>query len=70
MHWLLYLYRSGQLRSLADVRAMVRGILRAAASAFDQLTLTMLPYGMPSSGFGRDTERDGLEPLDMLAAGR
>ena len=40
---LLYLYRTGQLRQLADLRLMARGMLRAAGRAFDQLAFTLQP---------------------------
>ena len=43
--FLLYLHRTGQLRKLRDVHAMARGVLRAAASAFDQLAYTFQPFG-------------------------
>ena len=61
---LLYLHRTGQLRSLADVRETSRTVFRAANQAFDQLAFTMQPLGAVPSG------RDGLEPLGLLGAGR
>ena len=65
---LLYLYRTGQLRQLADLPYMTRLTLRAAARAFDQLAFTMQPLGaLPAAGQpGRDT----LEPLDLVKRGR
>ena len=61
---LLYLYRTGQLRSLADVRGAVRAVLGAAGRAFDQLAFTWQPLGTMAPG------RDGLEPLGFLSGGR
>ena len=40
---LLYLHRSGQLRSLADVGSLVGVALRAAGRLFDQLALAWQP---------------------------
>jgi hypothetical protein len=62
---LLYLYRSGQLRQLTDLRGMARAVLRAANRAFDQLAFTMQPLGALPAGGGRPT-RDGLEPLGLV----
>jgi len=65
---LLYLYRTGQLRQLADLPYMTRLTLRAAAGAFDQLAFTMQPLGtMPAGG---PHTADGLEPLDLVSRGR
>ncbi|MCC6195785.1 MAG: hypothetical protein IT518_15090 [Burkholderiales bacterium] len=61
---LLYLYRSGQLRSLADVRGAAGTVLGAANQAFDQLAFTLQPLGAVPIA------RDGLEPLGFLPAGR
>lgn len=61
---LLYLHRTGQLRSLADVRSAFGSVLGAAGRAFDQLAFTWAPLGAPATG------RDGLEPLGFLSAGR
>lgn len=63
---LLYLYRSGQLRHLADVGAMGRGVLRAAAGVFDQLASVWQPFGMVAAGDCR-RERDGLEPFEVFS---
>jgi hypothetical protein len=61
---LLYLYRTGQLRSLADVGHALGTVLGAANRAFDQLAFTWQPVGVMSAS------RDGLEPLGFLTAGR
>jgi len=61
---LLYLHRTGQLRSLGDVRQAARGVLRAANRAFDQLAFTWAPLGAIPA------RRDGLEPLAFLSTGR
>jgi hypothetical protein len=59
---LLYLYRTGQLRQVAD---LPRNTLRAAARAFDQLAFTMQPLGaVPTAGPHR---HDALEPLDLVS---
>jgi len=61
---LLYLYRTGQLRQLADLPFMARMMLRAAGRAFDQLAFTMQPLGtMPAGG---QHPADGLKPLDLV----
>jgi hypothetical protein len=65
---LLYLYRTGQLRQLADLPQMARATLRAAGRAFDQLAFTMQPLGAIPGGGPRT--RDGLEPLDLVTPGR
>ena len=57
---LLYLYRTGQLRQVAD---LPRVAMRAASRAFDQLASTMQPIGaLPAVA---PPVRDGLEPLDL-----
>ncbi|HTQ00396.1 MAG TPA: hypothetical protein VMN56_13795 [Casimicrobiaceae bacterium] len=60
---ILYLYRTGQLRSLADLGAMLRSVLRAAGHAFDQLAFALQPLGTLPDG---PRPRDGLEPIDLL----
>ena len=67
---LLYLYKSGQLRKLADVRHTAKAILRAAGRAFDQLAFTMQPVGPFPAPAGPANVRDGLEPLDLVSGGR
>jgi hypothetical protein len=59
---LLYLYRTGQLRQVADLPQVA---VRAAGRAFDQLAFTMQPVGaMPSAA---PRVRDGLEPLNLVS---
>lgn len=64
--FLLYMYRTGQLRKLADVRAMLRGVLRSSSSAFDQLAFAYQPGGMPAGEGGRPPH-DGLPRLTTRA---
>jgi hypothetical protein len=62
---LLYLYRTGQLRQVADLPRLA---VRAAGRAFDQLAFTMQPIGaMPGPA---PHVRDGLEPLDLAPHAR
>lgn len=49
---LLYLYRSGQLRSLADARSLATGTLRTAGRMFDQLAFVWQPTPGEVSGPG------------------
>ena len=42
---MLYLYRTGQLRELCDVRVVGRGVVRAAETTFDQLAYGFQPGG-------------------------
>lgn len=64
---ILYLYRTGQLRSLADFGAIARGVLQGAARAFDQLAFALQPLGALPDG---PHPRDGLEPIDLLGGRR
>ena len=64
---LLYLYRTGQLRQLANLPFLARSVLRAAGRAFDQLAFTLQPLGALPEG---PRPRDGLEPIDLLPSGR
>ena len=64
---ILYLYRTGQLRGLADAGRMLRGVLRAAGRAFDQLAFALQPLGALPDG---PRPRDGLEPIDLLSRRR
>jgi hypothetical protein len=41
----LYLYRTGQLRELCDVRVMGRAVVRAFEKTFDQLAFGFQPNG-------------------------
>lgn len=62
---LLYLYRTGQLRQVADLPRLT---LRAVARTFDQLAFAMQPVGVLSSVGSQ--ARDGLEPLDLVTRSR
>ena len=57
---ILYLHRTGQLRSFAR-RLLGNAVLVAAARAFDQLAFTMMPLGTVGP-----RGRDGLEPIDLF----
>src|SRR5262245_23721615 len=65
---LLYLYKTGQLRELANFPKMARAVLRAAGRAFDQLAFTMQPVGVPAAMASQPG--DGLEPLDLASPRR
>lgn len=64
---LLYLHRTGQLRQIANLPSMARGVLHAAGKVFDQLAFTLQPLGTLPDG---PRPRDGLEPIDLLGARR
>ncbi len=49
----LYLYRKGHLRSLDDVRAAGKGVLRVAGRMFDQLALVWQPPADAGTTRGR-----------------
>ncbi len=61
---LLYLYRSGQLRSLADVRTLGNGALRTAGRVFDQLAFVWQPA--PGDAGGTPGAKGWSAPQTLL----
>jgi hypothetical protein len=64
---MLYLYRRGQLPFIDRARRAGQNAARAVSDVFEPVSLAFQPCYVFGVTTGQRRERDGLEPLDMLA---
>ena len=66
---MLYLYRRGQLPFIDTARRAGQNAARAVTDVFEPVSLAFQPCYAFGATPRRRCERDGLEPLEMLAPG-